>query len=126
MGGSVGKGGEKEAVPSSAGGLETSREKKEGQVTSEVGGKNEVSAGVLGSKAEASCSDAGMGNGKSAAKGGTIPFDSADSFHAGSPVESELISTVNENIKKVRIDPRYQDDSRTQLLIKEVLTQVEK
>ena len=96
-------------------------------MTSEVGGKNEVSAGVLGSKAEASCSDAGiMGNGKSAAKGGTIPFDSADSFHAGSSAESELISTVNENIKKVRIDPRYQDDSRTQLLIKEVLTQVEK
>ena len=127
VGGSVGKGGEKEAVPSSAGGLETSREKKEGQVTSEVGGKNEVSAGVLGSKAEASCSDAGiMGNGKSAAKGGTIPFDSADNFHAGSSAESELISTVNENIKKVRIDPRYQADSRTQLLIKEVLTQVEK
>ena len=126
VGGSVGKGGEKEAVPSSAGGLETSREKKEGQVTSEVGGKNEVSAGVLGSKAEASCSDAGMGNGKSAAKGETIPFDPADNFHAGSSAESELISTVNENIKKVRIDPRYQDDSRTQHLIKEVLTQVEK
>ena len=32
---------------------------------------------------------------------------------------------MNENIKKIRIDPRYQDDSKTQLLIKEVLSQVE-
>ena len=44
----------------------------------------------------------------------------------GAPADAELISTVNENIKKIRIDPRYQDDSKTQLLIKEVLSQVGK
>ena len=65
---SLGKGGEKETVPP---GLETTAD-KEG-VTSEVGkgGKNEVKTGG-GSKAGSSSTDAGMGNGKSAAKGGTF------------------------------------------------------
>ena len=65
---SLGKGGEKETVPP---GLETTAD-KEG-VTGEVGkgGKNEVKTGG-GSKAGSSSTDAGMGNGKSAAKGGTF------------------------------------------------------
>jgi len=122
---SLSKGEEKEVLPPPA--LETTAE-KQGEVASDSSGKGEDKHEVKtggGSKAEASCSDAGMGNGKSAAKGGTFPLDvGSDISHTGSPAESELINTVNENIKKICIDPRYQADSRTQLLIKEVLSQV--
>ena len=123
---SLGKGGEKELPPPA---LETTPEKG-GQVTSESGkgkDKNEVKTGG-GSKAGSSCTDAGMGNGKSAARGETFPFHLVDFdiSDTGSPAEAELINTVNENIKKICIDPRYQADSKTQLLIKEVLSQVKK
>ena len=35
-----------------------------------------------------------------------------------------MIITVNENIKKICVDPRYQANSKAQLLVRDILNQV--
>ena len=82
----------------------------EGASTGGAGKDTQNGAETTGSKAEVSCADAGMGNTKSVAKG-TTP-------------DTEVINTVNENVKKICLDPRYQSNSKTQVLIGEVLNQV--